>query len=137
MNAKVSPIPGRIPQWTFAERARKVRREMGWTQQGMADALNVGLKAYSAWESGSNTPKNVLDIAISMEQITGVPKQWFIGWIDETPPGGGKLLELDSNQQPAGNMPAAPIRLDSVRDAKQRAHKDVCRDATVTPFRAS
>lgn len=80
---------GRIPQWTFAERARKVRRDMGLTQQQMADQLEVGLKAYSAWESGKNSPENITAIAVRFEGISGVPRTWFLGWRDDNTPGGG------------------------------------------------
>lgn len=90
MSLNVIQFPGRIPQWTFAERARKVRRDMHLTQAEMATQLDVGLKAYSAWESGKNSPEDLSDIAVKLERITGVPRVWFLGWADEdsspTPP---------------------------------------------------
>ncbi len=84
-NAKVTPLPGRIPQWSFDDRIRKVRRQLGYTQDEMADALEVGLKAYSAWEAGKNTPSDILSVAQKLERVTGVPRQWFIGWMDDEP----------------------------------------------------
>ena len=83
-------FPGRVPQWTFAERARKARRDLKFTQQQMADALDVGLKRYSAWESGKNTPDDLPEMAVRFEQATGgVPRAWFLGWTDGSNPGGG------------------------------------------------
>ena len=88
MNASAKqelPTPGYIPRWTFGDRARRVRRDMGLSQQQMADALRVGLKAYSAWESGKNVP-NLTDIAVRFERVSGVPRAWFLGWADENGP---------------------------------------------------
>ena len=89
--ATVTQLPSRIPEWTFAERARKVRRELGFTQQQMADALEVGLKRYSAWETGKNTPSDIADVAVAFERASGVPRAWFLGWseADAPRPGGG------------------------------------------------
>ncbi|MFN4000912.1 helix-turn-helix domain-containing protein [Microcella sp.] len=88
----VTPLRGRIPEWTFAERARKVRRDMGLTQEQMSDQLEVGLKAYSAWESGKNSPENIAAIAVRFEEVSGVPRTWFLGWADSPPSGGGTNL---------------------------------------------
>lgn len=90
-NAKIRRLPGSVPQWAFEDRVRKVRREIGYTQEEMADALGVGLKAYSSWEAGKNTPADILDISGRLHDLTGIPRQWFIGWMDEpefTGPGG-------------------------------------------------
>ena len=72
-----------MPQWTFADRARKVRRDLKLGQAEMADRLGVGLKAYSAWESGKNTPEDIVTIAVLFERASGVPRTWFLGWIDD------------------------------------------------------
>ena len=98
MSLNVIQFPGRIPQWTFAERARKVRRDLRMTQQQRADELHVGLKRYSAWESGKNTPDDLAGIAVSFEKVSGVPRTWFLGWNDENPrpdgPGGDDVRPL-------------------------------------------
>lgn len=77
-------MPGRIPQWGLDDRLRKVRRDMGMTQEELAAALGVGAKAYGAWEAGTNRPSDVLEVAQKMEMVSGVPRQWFIGWIDDS-----------------------------------------------------
>ena len=88
--------------WTFAERVRKVRRDQGLTQAAFADKLDVGEKAYAAWESGKNEPASLVDIAVKLEQVTGVPRQWFLGWLDEpnSPNDGGERARQDSNLRP-------------------------------------
>lgn len=81
----VSPLPRRGPQWTFADRARKVRRDMKLGQAQMADLLGVGLKAYSAWESGKNSPDDIVATSVKFEQVSGVHRTWFLGWIEDEP----------------------------------------------------
>ena len=56
---------------------------MGTSMAGMAAQLEVGDKAYSAWETGRNTLQNIADIAVRLERLTGVPRAWFLGWDEE------------------------------------------------------
>jgi len=58
---------------------------MGYTQEAMAESLEVGLKAYSSWEADKNPPSDVLTVAVKLERLTGIPRQWFIGWMDDEP----------------------------------------------------
>ena len=104
MTTNVAYLPGTVPMWTFAERVRKVRRDQGLTQAAFAESLAVGEKAYAAWESGKNEPTSIVDIAVKLEQVTGVPRQWFLGWMDNTPgpnegPEGDVSGRRDSNSQ--------------------------------------
>lgn len=85
MSTNVIQLPSRLPQWTFADRIRKVRRDARLTIDQMAEELNVGVKAYGAWEAGRNTPGNIADIAVRLERVTGVPRTWFLGWESEDP----------------------------------------------------
>jgi len=89
MNAQVKQLPGTTPQWDFSDRIRKVRRTLGLTQEQMAVALEVGDKRYAAWESGRNTPDDLPGMAVRLEAISGVPRTWFLGWVDDSPIGGG------------------------------------------------
>ncbi|QOR55326.1 MAG: hypothetical protein SHS37scaffold537_24 [Phage 68_12] len=102
MTTNVAYLPGTVPTWTFAERVRKVRRDQGLTQAAFADQLDVGEKAYAAWESGKNEPGSLVDVAVKLEQTTGVPRQWFLGWLDEptSPTDGGERARQDSNLRP-------------------------------------
>lgn len=96
--ANVSPIRRHVPQWNFADRARKVRRDLGLGQLEMAEKLGVGLKAYSAWESGKNSPEDIVAIAVRFEKASGVPRTWFLGWIDDTP-GEALLAPIDDDHE--------------------------------------
>lgn len=89
--ANVSPIRRHVPQWNFADRARKVRRDLGLGQSEMAEKLGVGIKAYSAWESGKNSPEDIVNIAVRFERASGVPRTWFLGWIEDDASSEGQL----------------------------------------------
>jgi ribosome-binding protein aMBF1 (putative translation factor) len=82
----VAPLNARIPEWTFAERLRKARRDLKWTQAEMASRLDVKLSTYEAWETGRNRP-DVAQLAERLERITGISRIWFVGWADGTPSG--------------------------------------------------
>ena len=87
------------PRWGFGDRLRLVRRDLGLTQAEMADRIGVGLKAYSAWESGASRPADLPRTAEHLQETTGIDRTWWLGWGDGSPDG---LPRLDSNQQPAG-----------------------------------
>jgi transcriptional regulator with XRE-family HTH domain len=103
MTTNIIPMRTGIPQWTFADRVRKVRRDLKWTQGKMAAALGVQEAAYSAWETGRNTP-DLAKVAPKLEEITGVDRAWFLGWADNNAPDpegaeGGQSGRRDSNSQ--------------------------------------
>lgn len=84
------------PSWTFADRLRKVRREVAHlTQEKMAMELTVGDKAYSAWESGKNNPSatDMVELAkrIAFRWRGEVTAAWMLGVADDdqTPPPAG------------------------------------------------
>ena len=99
----VSPIRPRVPQWSFADRARKVRRDLKLGQAQMADLLGVGLKAYSAWESGKNSPEDIVATAVKFERASGVPRSWFLGWVDDTPSESTPFDETDDETNRSGS----------------------------------
>lgn len=83
-NARVKALRGTVPTWSFADRLRKARRDYSeYTQEQMAEAIGVGLKAYSAWEAGRNNPESMPEVAVKLEGITGVTRTWFLGWVDD------------------------------------------------------
>lgn len=74
-------------EWSFADRLRKVRREVAEaTQEEFAAALDVPLKAYGAWEAGRNTPREIVAIAKRIELVIGVPATWMLGISDVVAP---------------------------------------------------
>jgi DNA-binding XRE family transcriptional regulator len=77
----VAPLNARVPEWTFAERLRKARRDLGWRQADMAERLGVKPSTYEAWETGRNKP-DVADLAEKLEGVTGITRLWFVGWMD-------------------------------------------------------
>lgn len=104
MTASVSDIGhrrGPLPVWTFADRIRKVRRDMKLTQGKFAALLGVGEKRYAAWESGINGPDDPRAICEKLEEVTGIPREWFMGWA-EGPLGPADALRprSDSNRRP-------------------------------------
>jgi len=69
------------PELGFGDYLRKARREYtSFGQKEMAAALGVTTQAYSAWEAGRNTPRDLKKIAEKLELITNVDRSWFLGW---------------------------------------------------------
>lgn len=83
----------RVPEWTFGDRIRKIRRDARLSQGEFAAGIDRGSKSVAAWESGTNTPGDVVAVARRIQLVYGVPAQWTLGLMDETPdpqrPGGG------------------------------------------------
>jgi transcriptional regulator with XRE-family HTH domain len=101
MTMNVTALPKRRPpEITVGDRARIVRRAMHLSQEAFAHALSnyipVGAKAYAAWEAGTNEPGNVPALCNALEQYTGYPREWFLGWWVETPDPGNSQQELRS-----------------------------------------
>lgn len=69
------------PEMGFGDYLRKARREYtSYGQKEMAAALGVTTQAYSAWEAGRNTPRDLKAIAEKLERITNIDRSWFLGW---------------------------------------------------------
>lgn len=64
-------------QLKLAENIKKYRKDMGLTQEGLADALGVTVGAVSKWENGNNVPDVIMMMAladflnISMDELLG------------------------------------------------------------------
>lgn len=111
----------RVPEWTWGDRLRKVRREAGLTQAGFAAAIEVKEKAYGAWEADANTPPfaKMREVATRIQLRFGVPRAWMLGVFDEVTPGpdgGGSAAPAagtDSDNQRHRKLqflPAAGVR---------------------------
>lgn len=98
-----------IPEWTFGERIRKIRRDVGLSQAEFAARIGVSTSALSAWEAGRNTPgEKIVDIAKTIRREFRVPTGWTLG-TDEPPTEGGpddgtSLPRAYSKRQPAGYL---------------------------------
>lgn len=76
-----------IPEWSFGDRLRKVRREVAQLDQNeFADTLGVGRQGYAAWESGRTSPRDIVALAKRVELATGVPAAWMLGIETSAPP---------------------------------------------------
>ncbi|QAY16084.1 helix-turn-helix DNA-binding domain protein [Arthrobacter phage Elesar] len=76
MTASPPPV---IPQWTLADRLRRIRRDTSLIQDDFAAQLGVGRAQYNAWEAGRNQPRDVVALARRIEEVTGVPAHWTLG----------------------------------------------------------
>ena len=72
-----------VPEWTFADRLRKIRTSGGWSQKEIASLLEVGSSAYAQWEAGNAKPRDVVAIANRLELMARVPAAWTLGLNDE------------------------------------------------------
>jgi transcriptional regulator with XRE-family HTH domain len=72
-------VDRRVPQWEWADRVRRVRRDMRMSQDAFAAFLGIGAKRLGAWESGASEPANAVEMARLIEAKTGVPAVWMLG----------------------------------------------------------
>lgn len=68
-----------VPQWTLADRLRKIRRDRHFTQEQMAREIGVKAVTWSAWEAGRTRPQDVVELAGLIETRFGVPAAWTLG----------------------------------------------------------
>ena len=65
-------------------RLARTRDALGWTQQQMADAINVGRTTVDNWEQGIRLADVVA--ILRLKRATGVPLEWiFAGDITKVP----------------------------------------------------
>lgn len=61
----------------FNVRLRAMRMKRNHTQQWMADALDIALRTYQGYETGSRAPK--FDLLISIADILDVSTDYLLG----------------------------------------------------------
>lgn len=59
-------VPG-IPEWTFGDRVRKIRRSHGLSQAKFAELIGRHEKSIAAWETGASTPPDIVQVAKRIE----------------------------------------------------------------------
>jgi DNA-binding XRE family transcriptional regulator len=124
-----------IPEWTFGDRLRKIRRDVAYADQGtFAHSIGVTRQAYASWEAGRSQPRDLVALSKRIELLTGVPAAWLLGLNDE---GAGTLLKAPPTlTYPAHKMtrlrllrlvPSPGIVSDAYRDAAGCATAGVAR----------
>jgi len=70
-----------VPAWTFGDRLRKVRRDLGIEQAEFAVALGVTRPRLGGWESGTRGVRadEATTIARRVQERYGVPAAWLLG----------------------------------------------------------
>lgn len=61
----------------FNKRLREMRMKRGFTQQHLADLLNIALRSYQCYETGTRTP--CYDLLILMADILDVSLDYLLG----------------------------------------------------------
>lgn len=109
-----------VPEWSFGDRIRKVRVELGMDQREFAAKLGIKAPTLSSYEAGRANPRarDLPKLASRLELLTGVPRSWFMGWNDSNPrtlvpkvagstPVGGTLIPFPTHKIKGGY--ATPI----------------------------
>lgn len=90
-----------IPEWTFGDRLRRVRRERKVTQGQAAAALSVNEPQIASWESSGGNPRDIVAIAKRCHMAWGVSVEWMLGLDVEagvTPPDPNPPAQTPSDQ---------------------------------------
>ena len=61
----------------FNKRLRQMRMNRNLTQQNMADNINVALRTYQCYETGTRNPS--LDLLVQIADILNVPTDYLLG----------------------------------------------------------
>ncbi len=65
----------------LADRISELRRQKGWSQEQLAEALNISRQAVSKWESGQSTPE--LEKVVAMSELFGVSTDYLLKGIED------------------------------------------------------
>ena len=61
----------------FNTRLREIRMKRGFTQQNMADYIDVALRSYQHYETGSRTPS--FDVLVRIADILEISTDFLLG----------------------------------------------------------
>lgn len=96
------------PEFTFGDHMRKIRRDLGLSQEDFARPLGVPKVTYGAWETGRNQPADVVAVAKRVELAYGVPAWWTLGLnADDRRPGdpdGGRNMQPKDYKMGTGEV---------------------------------
>lgn len=85
MNHSGTDTAGR-PVWTFGDRIRKARRRTGMTGAEFSEALGITSSALGQYETDRAVPRDIVDLAKRVEDLTGIPAAWLLGVDPAEPP---------------------------------------------------
>lgn len=77
---------------TIGERIAGLRKQRGWTQNKLAELINISNKAISKWESGRSDPS--LELVVALSEIFDCTTDYLIKGIHTVP----KLLNISVNK---------------------------------------
>lgn len=61
----------------FNKRLREMRMKRGYTQQKMADSIDVALRSYQCYETGTRNPS--FDILIKIADVLNISTDYLLG----------------------------------------------------------
>lgn len=95
---------------SFGMRLAMIRKQMQWNAKEAAVACGLPQNSWRDWEVNDARPRDIVTVARKIAERTGVDYYWLIDGRpgpftgpSATVPGGARLPQLDSNQQPAGS----------------------------------
>ncbi|MBQ9989726.1 MAG: helix-turn-helix transcriptional regulator [Lachnospiraceae bacterium] len=90
---------------TLEEKITLLRKQMGWSQEELADRLDISRQAVSKWESGASTPE--LDKIIRLSELFGVSTDYLLK--NEQEIMAGSLSSDDAGSSPV-KQPQKPLK---------------------------
>ena len=60
----------------LAEKIIMLRKQKGWSQEGLAEQLDISRQSVSKWESGASIPE--LDKIVKMSSLFGVSTDYLL-----------------------------------------------------------
>jgi transcriptional regulator with XRE-family HTH domain len=97
-----------IPEWSLADRLRKIRRESRMSQEDFSATLGIKSTTWAAWESGRQQPSRVLELADAIEREFDVPAAWTLGVMRDQPRMRTNTGEIPAQRQSV--PPTHPLR---------------------------
>lgn len=98
----------------LAEKIALLRRQRGWSQEDLADRLEVSRQAVSKWEGGACAPD--LDKILKMSELFGVTTDSLLK--DEEQPAGCTAAPVSGTAPAEPSAPAAALRQVTRREAE-------------------
>ena len=61
----------------FNKRLREMRMKRGFTQQNMADKINIALRSYQCYETGTRNPS--FDLLVQIADVLDISTDYLLG----------------------------------------------------------